>query len=105
MGTAVKFRKTKKNSSSLVYVLHKTYNQLLRHFQRRRNRALTAKKCTKKRDARAKVVVFLNKPIAFRTFSLPLPSPSPSSLLNLPIKIFNNDSKDELCASGLLRSG
>ena len=44
---------------------------------------------------------FLNKPIAFLTFSLA----SPSSLLKLPIKIFNNDREDILCASGLLRSG
>ena len=30
-----------------------------------------AKKCTKKRDTRTKVVVLLIKPIAFLTFSLP----------------------------------
>ena len=44
----------------------------------RRSRAVTAKKCTKKRDAREKVVVLLNKPIAV------LALPSPSSLLKLP---------------------
>ena len=41
------------------------------------------KKCTKKRDARAKsVVVLRNKPTAFLTSWLPLPS----SLLKLPNK-------------------
>ena len=44
---------------------------------------MTAKKCTKKRDARAKLLFCQSKPIAFLPFSLPLP-PS-SSLLKLPI--------------------
>ena len=49
------------------------------------SRVVTAKKCTKKHDARAKikVTVLLIKPIAFLTFSLP----SPSSLLKLPINL------------------
>ena len=42
--------------------------------------ATTAKKCTKKRDARAKLLFCQSKPIAFLPFSLP----SPSSLLKLP---------------------
>ena len=47
----------------------------------RRNRAVMAKKCTKKRDARAKLLFCQeSKPIAF----LPLSLPSPSSLLKLP---------------------
>ena len=40
----------------------------------------TAKKCTKKRDARAKLLFCQSKPIGFIPFSLP----SPSSLLKLP---------------------
>ena len=43
------------------------------------NRAETAKKCPKKRDARAKLLFYQSKPIAFLTFSLP--SPSPTKLL------------------------
>ena len=46
----------------------------------RRSRAETAKKCTKKRDARAKLLFYQSKPIAFLPFSLT----SPSSLLKLP---------------------
>ena len=42
---------------------------------------MTAKKCTKKRDARAKLLFCQSKPIAFLPFSLT----SPSSLLKLPI--------------------
>ena len=43
---------------------------------------MKAKKCTKKRDARAKLLFCQSKPIGvFRPFSLP----SPSSLLKLPI--------------------
>ena len=42
---------------------------------------MTATKCTKKRDARAKIVVLLIKPIVFLKFSLP----SPLSDLNVPI--------------------
>ena len=41
---------------------------------------MTAKKCTKKRDARAKLLFYRSKPIVFLPFSLP----SPSSLLKLP---------------------
>ena len=41
---------------------------------------MTAKKCTKKRDARAKLLFCQFKPIAFLPFSLT----SPSSLLKLP---------------------
>ena len=45
--------------------------------------ATTAKKCTKKRDARAKLLFCYSKVIAFWPFSLP----SPSSLLKLPIVV------------------
>ena len=46
----------------------------------RRSRAVTAKKCPKKRDARAKLLFCQSKPIALLPFSLT----SPSSLLKLP---------------------
>ena len=42
---------------------------------------MTAKKCTKKRDGRAELLVYQSKPIAFMPFSLT----SPSSLLELSI--------------------
>ena len=45
------------------------------------------KKYTKKRDARAKLSFCHNKPIVFLPFSLQSPSPSPSSLLKLPIVV------------------
>ena len=79
MRTALEFRERKRDSSSLVYVLHKTCNQAFS----RHSRASTVKKCTKKRGARGacKVVVLRNKPIASLTSSLP----SPSSLLKVPI--------------------
>ena len=35
---------------------------------------MTAEKCTKKRDARAKLLFCLSKPVAFLPFSLPSPS-------------------------------
>ena len=49
----------------------------------RRSRAVTAKKCAKKRDARADLFLFFgqSKPIASMKFSLT----SPSSLLKVPI--------------------
>ena len=51
----------------------------IRHYSRC-SRVTTAKKCTKKRDARAKLLFCLFNPIAFSPFSLPSPSP----LLKLP---------------------
>ena len=45
------------------------------------SRVVTAKKCTRKRDARAKLLFCRSKPTAFLPFSLP----SPLSLLKLPI--------------------
>ena len=41
---------------------------------------MTAKKCTKTRDARAKLLFCQSKPVAFLPFSLM----SPSSLLKVP---------------------
>ena len=52
------------------------------------SRATTAKKCTKKRDARAKLLFCQFKPIAFLLFSLP----SPSSLL----KLHSNNGRDRV---------
>ena len=50
--TALKIRKRKRDSSSLVYVLHKTCNWAFL----RLSRARKVKKCTKKRDARRKLL-------------------------------------------------
>ena len=55
LGTVLKFRKRKKNSQSLVYILHKTGNQAFS----RRSRVVTARKCTKKHDARGKLLFCL----------------------------------------------
>ena len=78
MRTALKFREGKRDSSSLVYVLHKTCNQTFSL----RSRESTVKKCTKKRDARAKLLFCVINLLLFLTSWLP--SPSPSSLLKLP---------------------
>ena len=48
---------------------------------------MTAKKCTKKRDARAKLLFCESKPIDFLPFSLT----SPSSLLKLPYVTKNDN--------------
>ena len=53
--TISKFRKRKKISSSLVYVHHKKWNWAFS----RRSRAVTATKCTKKRDLRAELSLYL----------------------------------------------
>ena len=71
------FRRRKKISSSLVYVLHKTW---VLAFSRRSRAVTPAKKCTKKRGARANLMFCLINLLLFLTFSLPWPS----SLLNLP---------------------
>ena len=55
--------------SSLVYFRSKKWKQAFS----RRSRAVTAKKCTKKRDARAKLFWLLNL-LLFLTFSLSSPS-------------------------------
>ena len=65
-----KFRKRKKISSLLGYVLHETWNWAFS----RPSRAVTVKKSTKKLDARAKVLVLPIERSAFLTFSLPSPS-------------------------------
>ena len=51
----------------------------------RPSHAVTAKKCAKKRDARAKLLFCHSKPIPFLPFSLT----SPSSLFKLPIVFYN----------------
>ena len=53
--TTPKFTKRKKNSSSCVYVLHKTSHQEIS----RPSRAVTATKCTKKCDARGELFLWL----------------------------------------------
>ena len=66
LGTTLKFRKRKKNPSSLVYVLNKTWNLAFSSC----SRAGTAKKCTTlKAWGTCKIVVLLDKPFAFLTFS------------------------------------
>ena len=72
----LKYRKRKRKSLSCVHLLHKTWNKALS----RRSRAVTAKKCTITRDARAKLLFCLFKPIAFLTIWLT----PPSTLLKLP---------------------
>ena len=72
-----KFEKSKRDSSSYAHVIEK--NVKLGNF--RRSRAATGKKCTRKRDVRAKLLFCQCKPIAFLPFSLT----SPSSLLKLLI--------------------
>ena len=69
-------RKRKTISSSLVYVLHKTCNWIFS----RRSRAVTAKKFTKKRAARAELLFCLLNLLLLLTFSLL----SASSDLNVP---------------------
>ena len=67
-GTVSKLRKRNKISSLLVYVLHKTRNLAFS----RRSREKTAKKCTKKCAARAKLLFCL---LTFRRTSKFIPPP------------------------------
>ena len=67
--TVSKFRKRTK-SLSCVHVSHKTWNQAFS----RRSRAVTGNKCTKKHDARAKLLSCQSKPTAFIPVSLTSPS-------------------------------
>ena len=62
--TAPKFRKRKKNSSSCVYVIHKTCHQEMS----RPSRAVKANKCTKKCNARAELLFWLQNLLLFRRF-------------------------------------
>ena len=73
-----KFRKRKRKLSSCVR--SSSTKREIRRFHVVRSRATTAKKCTKKSDARAKLLFCQSKPIAFLPFLLP----SLSSLLKLP---------------------
>ena len=52
---------------------------------------MTAKKCTKKRDARAELLICQSEPIAFLPFLLPLPS----SLLKLPNIVMSRPGKSD----------
>ena len=56
---------------------------------------MTAKKCTKKRDAHTKIVVLLIKPIVFLKFLLP----SPSSDLKVPNQVKRDDLRREVSSS------
>ena len=64
--SVTKFRKRNRKWLFFVHVLQKTRIPAFS----RRSRALTAKKCTEKRDARAKLLFCQSKPIAFLPFSL-----------------------------------
>ena len=85
-----KFRKRKRKLLSCVPVRNVKLGTI--------SRATTAKKCTKKRDARAKLLFCQSKPITFLPFSLP----SSSSLLKFPIKVLNTlkfyRKGDKMCA-------
>ena len=75
------YQSSGKKKESCRFVLPSSTKREIRHFHVV-CRATTAKKCTKKRDARAKLLFCQSKPIGiFTPFSLP----SPSSLLKLPI--------------------
>ena len=79
--TISEFRKRKRKSLCCVHQLHKAsaWNKDVSS----RRPATTAKKCTKKRDARAKLLFCSYKPIVFLPFSLP----SSSLLLKLSIVV------------------
>ena len=72
-----KIESRKRNSSSCVYVLNRTSHKGIS----RGSGKVTAKKCTKKCDARAKFFMLINPMLLFLTF----PLPSPSSVLKLPM--------------------
>ena len=55
------------------------------------SRVKMAEKCTKTRDARAKLLFCLSKPIAFLPFSLPSPSSLRSSLVFNGMKPIGNE--------------
>ena len=74
----MKFGKRKRTSLSFVHFLQKNVKLGIS----RRSRAVTAMKCTNKRDARVNFLFCQSKPVAFLSFSLT----SPSSLLKLPIR-------------------
>ena len=64
METAPKFRKSKNNSPSCVYVLHKTSHREIS----RPSRVVTAKKCNKKCNARAELLFWLLSLLFFDVF-------------------------------------
>ena len=66
-----------KRKRARVFVLCLRSPQNLKLVSSRSSRATTAKKCTKKRDVRARMSFYQSKPIASLTFSLPSPSPLP----------------------------
>ena len=85
MRSILKFGQRNKNSSSLVYILPGVELDIFTP-----SRAVMAKKCTKKRDARAEFFLLLlfNKLIDFLTFWLPSLSSFESS--NHCVLINNN---------------
>ena len=62
--------KAKEGSFSRFHVLHKTWDYNFKAVSRR-SRETTARECTKKRDASAKMLFSLLNLLFFKTFSLP----------------------------------
>ena len=68
---------------------------------------MTAKKCTKKRDARAKLLFCYYKPIAYLLFLLPsslLKLPTSKRMGNFSSRIFLKEEKDGKMGSVAVRS-
>ena len=71
-----------KEKESCCLVFQSSTKREIRHFPV----VVVQRRLAKKRDARAKLLFCQSKPITFLQFSLS--SPSPSSLLKFPIKVF-----------------
>ena len=77
--TVSKFRKRKRKFLCCVHPVHKAGARNVSCYRR----AMTATKCTKKRDARAKLLPCQSKPVVF----LPFLFSSPSLLVKLPLVV------------------
>ena len=82
LNSKILYRSSGKEKQSRCLVFTSSTKREIKAFSHR-SRAVMARKCTKKRDARAKLLFCQSKPIVFLPFSLT----SPSSLLKLPLKI------------------
>ena len=79
LNSKILYRSSGKEKESRCLVFTFSTKREIKAFSHR-SRAVTARKCTKKRDARAKMLFCQSKPTAFLPFLLT----SPSSLLKLP---------------------
>ena len=79
LNSKILYRSSGKEKESRCLVFMFSTKREIKAFSHR-SRAVTARKCTKKRDARAKMLFCQSKPTAFLPFLLT----SPSSLLKLP---------------------